>query len=295
MGCGVLLGVTCGDCAVFTELAGGPQQTAGHEVKIAGIFHRGIVVSDGRRKHARFALVKVRPRDNGLDGVRRFHFRAVRFFLLPLHGLRAFRQLLAGGDLDIVIQLLFHGRPIIQALRNRAFLRSVTNRDGLLRAVTARLEAEIVEPQRLGRARSLRLIRVAHAITVHRAVQVHAWDAVHVRLQDGFDDFDVFNIGCAFVMYHHVPFCAVFRVRQNTKRQRRSSRIVGMDLCNLRINALFDAFLQNVLLLTVIMAATASDEQNLQRFCLLGEQGGGQGECSEKCDGCFHGESAWVK
>jgi hypothetical protein len=55
-------------------------------------------------------------------------------------------------NVDIIIMFFFDGGPILQALRDRAFVSEMYG-NGLLRAVSAGLQSQVFEPQSMRSAR----------------------------------------------------------------------------------------------------------------------------------------------
>src|SRR5262245_22003316 len=96
-------------------------------------------MAEGGAEHAR-VLVLVRPHDNRAD--------------VPCGAILLLQRLLAASErrgaaenLHIVVELLLDRDPIRERLRDGMFLVHEIDGDGLLRTVTARLDAEILEPR----------------------------------------------------------------------------------------------------------------------------------------------------
>src|SRR5215472_5117031 len=114
------------------------------------------------------------------------------------------------------------------------------NGDWELRSMTAGLKAKIFEPETMRRAEGDRVIRVADAIGVHGAMQVHARKAIAMRLQDALDGSRIGIVRCAFVVNHDIIAFGVLWISQNLQR-RMGGRIISMNLVDDDVCARLDA------------------------------------------------------
>ena len=105
---------------------------------------------------------------------------------------------------------------------------------------------------------------------MHRAVEVHAWDAVEVRLEHVTQRRGILDGGGALVVDDHVVAFAVGRV--GVQRERRLGGLVGrVHVLDDDIGARLEAGLEEILLRDVVVAAAAGDEEDAER---LGRRGG---------------------
>ena len=106
-----------------------------------------------------------------------------------------------------------------------------------------------------------------------------------MRRKHGGDDGGITHVGGAFVVDDDIVACGVIGMTKDGQR-RLGGFVVRVDLGDFDIGAGLEALLQDVLLLRVVMAATAGDEQHAQRFDVSGahgseRQGEGKGEGEE--------------
>src|SRR5678816_1130478 len=244
-------------------MAGGPEHTASHEVKVTGVFYRRVVVADGRAEDAGFLrTVFVHPSDDEIIGL-------LAASLGPGALFATCDRSRCVENMDVVVEFFIDGSPIIQSLRDRAFLIRKADRDRLLRTVAARLETEIFKPEAVRGTERDGVVRFANAIAVHRAVKVDPGDAIAMRLEHGLDRRRIGDIGCAFVVDDEIVAFGVIRISQD--RQRWVSAAVGrMNLIDDDVGALLNALLEYVLLFGVIVAAAPGDQQNTERFWRAG-------------------------
>src|SRR5581483_2195317 len=263
----LLRAITRRRSAIVIQMPRGPKNAARYEIKVTGVFDGFVVMTDGCAEDAGFlGTVFISPGDDIIVGF----LTAVALF----DGLFTVRDWPGGFEnVDVVVVLFMDRRPIIQTPGDRAFLVGKRDGDWLLRTVAAGLQAEVFEPKAVRRAGCDGAVWVADAIAVHRAVQVDARDAVAVRFEHAFDKRGIGDVRGAFVMNHEVVAIGVIRMAQDGQR-RMCAGIIGVDLIDDYICARFDALLEDVLLLRVVMAATAGNEQHTQR---LGRRGGAQG------------------
>ncbi len=208
-----------------------------------------VAVADGGAEQGRVALAEVGPGD-----------KEVTLALL------AARQR-AGADehLDVVVEFLVDRGPIRQPLGDGATRVNEADRDGKLRAVAAGLQAEVFEPKPVRCAQRDGIVGVADAIAVHATVEIHAGDAVAVRLEDTLDHGWVIDVGGAFVMDDQVVALGVIGVAVDRQGWVRAA-IRNIDDVHHRVGPRLDALLQDVFLLRVIVATAAGDQQDLERF-----------------------------
>ena len=145
-------------------MAGGPEDAAGDEVQIFWIFDGDAVVADGGAEDLGFlGAVGVAPGDDVSIGAG--------------VAVAGFDDLSAAGDgvggfekFDVVVEFLVDRGPVGEAFGNACCVVGVGDGDGLLGAVAAGLDAEVLEPEGVGRARVGRFVRVADAIGMHGAM-----------------------------------------------------------------------------------------------------------------------------
>ena len=98
-------------------------------------------------------------------------------------------------------------------------------------------------------------------------MQVNGRDAIFMGVQDVFDIGEFHDIGRTFIVQNDVvtfgPIGIVIDVKTSL-----DGRIPCMDLGYFNHRACFDPPLQHILLLTIIVAASACDQKCLQRFRL---------------------------
>ena len=96
-------------------------------------------------------------------------------------------------------------------------------------------------------------------------MEIHTRDALLVRSEHAGDHLGITDARRAFVMDHEVVALCIIGVAVNRNRWL-SAFIRRMCMIDLDINPALEPLLQDVLLLCVIMAATARDKQRPQRF-----------------------------
>ena len=212
-----------------------------------------------------------------------------------------FRNLLgAGGEsltsehLNVVVEFFVDGGPISQALHDRVLLIGEDDADGLLRAVAGGLQAEHFEPAGVIGAGLDGLAELAPAVAVHGAMEVHGREAILVGVDDIGDVGAIIDAGGALVVDDHVEVLAPIGVLKDFKdRLSGLGRIVG-DLDG-GVNAGFDTLLQDFLLVGVIVAAAAGDDEDAEGLLHGRERGGQAGKERQREEGTeFHG-GIWDK
>jgi len=117
-------------------------------------------------------------------------------------------------------------------------------------------------------------VGTADAVAMHGAVQVHAGNAVAMWLEDAFHYGFLVYASRTFVVDDEVEAFRVVRVTVDSK-VRFGRLVIGMDLGDFGVKTFFESFFEDVLLLGVIMAAAAGDEQNSEGFgsvCVTGQR-----------------------
>jgi len=92
-------------------------------------------------------------------------------------------------------------------------------------------------------------------------MKVYSGDAIAMRFEHGFDRRRIGNIGRAFVVDYQVIGFGVIRITQDCQR-RMSAGVIGVNLVDDDVCALFYPSFEDIFLTSIIMAATAGDEQN---------------------------------
>ena len=246
------------------ELVTGPEQATRDEIEVTRISDCLGVVADGRAETAGTGFF-VRPGDDVFD--------VLRAAVLVFDRLLAHRERMSIEEVHVVIQLLFDRGPIRERLRDRVLFIDKGDRDGLLRAVRVRLQAEALEPAILARAEA-----------VHRAVKLDAGDCL-VGVEDASERLLVVHARRALVVDDDVV--ALGPVGFLIQRQWRvGSFVVGPNDIHLDIGAALDAFGNDLVLLGVVMATATGDEKGAQR---LGSRERGA-ECKKRDEerGEFH-------
>ena len=136
--------------------------------------------------------------------------------------------------------------------------------DWFLRPMAAGLKSEIIKPKAVWCSRCDRVVRIANAIGMHCAMQVHAGHAIAVRLKHSFNLRWVGNIRTALIVHDDIKTFRVIRVAKD-RQGRVGAGIIVMKEFDCDIRALLDALFEHIFLMRVIMAATTGDEQNAQR------------------------------
>src|SRR6266699_5494226 len=116
--------VALGRCAVVIQVAGGPKRATRHQVQVTRVFHRRVVVADGRAENTGlFRTIFVHPNNDEIIGL----LAASPLF----NGLFAVRNRARGiEDMNVVVVLLVDSGPIAQSPGDRTFLVCEANRDG---------------------------------------------------------------------------------------------------------------------------------------------------------------------
>ena len=137
---------------------------------------------------------------------------------------------------------------------------------------------------------------------MHGAVEVHAGQAGHVRREDVLHHRGIGDVGGAFVVDDEIVALGVVGIGVGGKHGTRG--FVGrVHVLDHNVGAGFEAVFENVLLRGVVVAATAGDEENAERFRRGrggGESESGQGEeqSNDECAGGFHSErsmgNGWI-
>lgn len=133
--------------------------------------------------------------------------------------------------------------------------------DGFLRAMAAGLKTEIFKPVSMWGTECDGFVGISDAIAVHCAVQVYRRDAVAMRFEYAFDFSWVRDIRGAFVMNYQIVALCIIRIAEDCQG-RFGAGIVGVNLSNHDVGAFLEAFLQNVFLFGVIVAAPAGNQQD---------------------------------
>lgn len=240
------------------ELVAGPKQAPRDQVEIASIGDGFRVMPDGRAEAA-CAVFFIRPGDDGIHS-------------LAFDHLAAHRERMGVEDVRVVVELLFDRGPIGQRSKGgilapfrRGRNAPITagddgvlfidkrDRDGLLRAVGVRLQAEALEPAILARAEA-----------VHGAVKLDAGDGF-VRVEDARERLLVVHARRALVVDDDVV--ALGPIHLVIDRQRRvRGLVVGPNDIHLHIRAALDSLGDDEVLLRVVMAATTGDEEGFERL-----------------------------
>ena len=219
------------------ELVTGPKQATCDQIEITSIGDGFRVMPDGRAETAGTGLF-VRPGDDGIHG-------------LAFDHLAAHRERMRVEEVHVVIELLFDRGPIGERLRDRVLFIHKRDRDGLLRAVGARLQAEALEPAILARAEA-----------VHGAVKLDAGDGF-VSVEDAGERLLVVHAGRALVVDDDVvALCPIHLVIDWQRRVR--GLVVGPNDIHLHIRAALDALGDDEVLLRIVMAAATGDEEGFE-------------------------------
>jgi len=130
---------------------------------------------------------------------------------------------------------------------------------------------------------------------MHGTVEIDAWEALAMGVQDIFDVSGVGDIGSTLVVYDDVK--ALIPVRIFVGSEDRLGLFVGESLVvdideidgHDGVKTRLNAVLKDVFLREVIVAATAGDNKDAEG-CLLGEESGEAGqECQGEGGAEFHG------
>ena len=119
------------------------------------------------------------------------------------------------------------------------------------------------------------LLELAPAVAVHGAVEVHGRHAFAVGLEDVLDVGRIGDVGSALVMDDDVEvFVPAVLLVDFEDRLRTLRGVVGH--LDLGVEAGFDALLEDFLLVGVVVAATASNDEDAQGLRFVGDGGRGQ-------------------
>ena len=167
--------------------------------------------------------------------------------------------------LHVVIKFLPLGRPIFDALGDVRDVLLKLNLDRLLRAVAGGLQADVLEPLCVVGSGLNRLAEVTGAVRVHGAVEIDAWDTLAMRCEHASDGVRVTDAGRALIVNDDVVPLGVVRFSKNGQR-RFGAFVVGMRLIDDDVDPPLEALLEDILLLGVIVATAAGDQQRTQRL-----------------------------
>ena len=167
--------------------------------------------------------------------------------------------------LHVVVKFLPLSRPVFDALGDERYVFLKLNFNRLLRAVAGGLQADVLEPPSVFGTRLDRFAEVAGAVRVHGTVEVDAGDTLAMRREHAGDGVRVADPGRAFVVDDDVVALGIVRFSKN--RQRRfGAFVVGMRLIDDDVDPPLEALLEGILLLGVIVATAAGDQQRTQRL-----------------------------
>ena len=269
------------DHAFVVQFATGPKETAADELHVAIIFDRLIVVAEGGVKNASFVGSElIRPSDHCMIYPRLI--TGVLFAVGERLGAGPSFEI-AFKAMDVVVEFLIDGGPIAQAFDNGVIFRSVSDSNGLLRAMARRLEAEQVKPLRFRGIGAHGLLEVTAAIGMHGAVQIDSGNTIAMGVDDVIDRFGIGDVSGAFIVDHDIIFfCPVgILINGELRSSRAICRVFNGDLA---VNARLNAFCEQKLLFAVVVAATADDEQDFEWFdfcCASAKACDGTGEENE--------------
>ena len=215
--------------------------------------------------------------------------------------LRAARHHLgAGHHLNVVVQLLIFGGPILQPLGDERHVVFKRNVNRPLRTVPAGLQANVLKPCAIRRTFLHRRAEIAEPIRVHRAMKVYARNALLVRRQHTGDHLRVTDTRRAFVVDHEIVALGVIGIAVNGDRRLRAF-VRRMRVIDLDVDPALQPLFQDVLLVRIIMAATAGDQQRPQRlgkrFLFFGQTKicSQQAENHQEAKSSFHDECVGEK
>ena len=175
-------------------------------------------------------------------------------------------------DVDVIVEFLLLGDPIFEAFRDRVFRVGELDRNRLLRAVSAGLQTEVLEPK---------IISLAEGM--HRAMQMHRRNRF-VSLENILQDFRVLIRSGTFVVDNNVVSLGPIGVLVN--RQRRIGRAIpGPDNIDPHIGTLLNPLVEDLVLLDVVVATATGDEEGFEwagtvfgGFLFRFQKEGGQGQ-----------------
>ena len=243
---------------MVVQFVAGPEQAVGDEVQITRVRHGFVVVADGGGEDAGFVLIGVDPGHHEIIG-------ALWFAGFVLDHLRAVRQCVGGGKhLDVVVMFFVDGGPVGQPGVDGMRGVGEVDGDGFLRTVPAGLQAEVFVPMGVFGGDGQGFGEIAEAVAVHGAMEVHAGNAGAVRREHALNHRRVLDIRRAFIVDHHIVALGVIGMAVDGQGGM-GIAISHIDDIHGHIRAGFEALLEDVLLLGVIVAAAAGDEQGLER------------------------------
>ena len=180
--------------------------------------------------------------------------------------LRATRHHLgAGHHLNVVVQLLIFGGPIFQPLGDERHVVFKRNINRTLRTVPAGLQADVLKPFAIRRTFLHRRAEIAEPIRVHRAMKVYARDTLLVRREHTGDHLRITDARRALVVNHQIVTLCIIGIAINGDR-RLGTFVRRMGVIDLDIDPALQSLFQNILLVRIIMAAPARDQQRPQRL-----------------------------
>ena len=230
------------------QLVAGPQHSAGDEFEVARVGDRRRVVAQRRAEHSGLAVL-VDPR----------HDIVVDFLAGVLN---AAGERLGGVEHpQVVVQLFVDRRPIPQGPRDRVFAIDIFHVDRLLRSVGHGMQSKELEP-----------VVVAQPVAVHRAVEVDGGNPFAVRVEDSLDVGAFLHVGRAFVVNDDIvtgrPI--LFFVAGEAGF---GGTIGGIADVHDDMGPRFEARFEHILLLFIVVAATAGDQQRFERLGRFGRGG----------------------
>ena len=259
------IGAGVGGEVGFVEISGGPEEAAGDEVEVAGVFDGEGVVADGGGEGGG-ALFGVGPGDDGGG----FDVFVAAFVFLDAEG-----EGFGVEEVDVVVEFFFAGDPVFEGGIDGVVFVGEFDGDGFLGAVGGGLEAEVFEPE-----------VVALAEGVHGAVEVDGGDGF-VGVEDVFEDVGVFVRGGAFVVDDDVVAFGPVGVFEDGEG-RVGGFVASPDDIDADVGTFLDAFVEGFVLADVVVTAATGDEEGFEGAGFLGwvlfglgEEDGGEGEGGE--------------
>ena len=167
--------------------------------------------------------------------------------------------------LHVVIKFFPLGRPIFNVFGDVRDVILKLNLDRLLRAVAGGLQADVLEPLCVVGSGLDRLAEVTRAVRVHGAVEIDAGDTLAMRREHAGDGVRVIDAGRALIVNDDVVPLGVVRFSKNGQR-RFGAFVVGMRLIDDDVDPPLEALLEDILLLGVIVATAAGDQQRTKRL-----------------------------
>jgi len=118
-------------------------------------------------------------------------------------------------------------------------------------------------------------------VTVHAAVQQHGRQTVAVRLENPVDDLQILHAGTALVVNDHIIILRPIRLLVDRVQVLNTGvGIVGDGPHDIRTGG--NPFGQNILLLRVVVAAAAEDQQRANRLAGIFGACGAAGEAQDR-------------